>query len=60
MSKNFVPIRQLVRELHDIIKRTVAVAYLGFHLGGGFKIFLKKWGYLQCISMQRVAKPRVC
>ena len=23
-----------------------AVAYLGFHFGGGFKIFLEKWGYL--------------
>ena len=22
------------------------VAYLGFHFGGGFKIFLEKWGYL--------------
>ena len=22
------------------------VAYLGFHFGGGFKIFLVKWGYL--------------
>ena len=24
----------------------VSVAYLGFHFGGGFKIFLEKWGYL--------------
>ena len=23
-----------------------AVAYLGFHFGGGFKIVLEKWGYL--------------
>ena len=23
-----------------------SVAYLGFHFGGGFKIFLEKWGYL--------------
>ena len=22
------------------------MAYLGFHFGGGFKIFLEKWGYL--------------
>ena len=22
-----------------------SVAYLGFHFGGGFKIFLEKWGY---------------
>ena len=25
---------------------TNSVAYLGFHFGGGFKIFLEKWGYL--------------
>ena len=30
-----------------------SVAYLGFHFGGGFKIFLEKWGYLHG------AKPRV-
>ena len=23
-----------------------AVAYLGFHFGGGSKFFLEKWGYL--------------
>ena len=23
-----------------------SVAYLGFHFGGGFKIFREKWGYL--------------
>ena len=23
-----------------------SVAYLGFHFGGGFKIFLEKWGNL--------------
>ena len=27
-----------------------AVAYLGFHFGGGFKIFLEKWGYLHGVK----------
>ena len=31
-----------------LIHRGNTVAYLGFHFGGGggFKIFLEKWGYL--------------
>ena len=37
-----------------------AVAYLGFHFGGGSNFFLEKWGICMARSaMQRVAKPRV-
>ena len=38
-----------------------AVAYLGFHFGGGSKFFWKSGGICMARSaMQRVAKPRVC
>ena len=38
-----------------------AVAYLGFHFGGGSKIFWKSGGICMARSaMQRVAKPHVC
>ena len=39
----------------------LAVAYLGFHFGGGSKFFWKSGGICMVRSaMQRVAKPRVC
>ena len=32
--------------MNNFIQAIYTVAYLGFHFGGGFKIFLEKWGYL--------------
>ena len=34
------------------------VAYLGFHFGGGSKIFLEKWGYFPCSAWQSHAFAR--
>ena len=32
----------------QVEREPVSVGYLGFHFGGGgFKVFLEKWGYLQ-------------
>ena len=36
------------------------VAYLGFHFGGGFIIFLEKWGYLHGEAMRLVGGSGAC
>ena len=36
------------------------VAYLGFHFGGGFKIFLEKWGYLHGASRHAARGEVTC
>ena len=37
----------IIMPLKFLISYINTVAYLGFHFGGGgFKIFLEKWGYL--------------
>ena len=34
-----------VHSINILLTNSLTVAYLGFHFGWGFKIFLEKWGY---------------
>ena len=50
MTMTMTMTKVVVYIIREELYMVYTAAYLGFHFGGGFKIFLEKWGYLHGAS----------